>query len=921
MLTQAMGVNRQLIRPWKPDNNRLSAMFYLQPEISLAGPTSGEASNLQYLLSSIINGVECAATTDLGGVYLWLAGLPRKPVLDTLWSFSIETIDVICQKLRIAAVSTTVAEDVKCMLGLEQNLRNGRKLCAQDVLLFFTTLESTISKSRRLSEYAVIESAIKYLTQATDDQGLILQEILKSQAMQSYSIQHPLMWISLEAGAVPTLRCFLVVHAAADALSLDKLLLLGQNDIFHWIDAGLLRSLWEEAGLCRLEWRGNPKHIKLLRWILSQLYNSVRQRQTNGAWTSGDATTVNSTLLEGFRTALDQELCYHLGAVYQYCCLFDYQPNYFKTDWQSNQQIHLACQTGDFPAACGIIRSLTQSYGVQTLPEGVSADLRAAILSNDVHRVEILFGSTPTKLVFDIALDAGSEDVAAFTASRGDRKMNMNFLRLLSHGMLRAVDQFLTSYSHLACVMRDFRLTNDFAHLEDWLYYRQRHESCNTFPCSMFYYDLERLQIFLRILCYHAMHQRNIKLLDWLCQQGLALGSLYCHEDVDVLRSVACSEEKLVPHEVEDGEVILLPSLLDVAIRQGDSIILQYFLRASPVQRESRALLEAVKLGSYSTIELLLEYENRTNTTAKRTQYGSAALRVAIRDRNYPLMRLLAKVTDIHGLEYTENKRDVLNWIDPLGEAVLRDDCDAVEILLDNRGDPNAVVVFEGLQEHTPRTLNNSVLLRMTPLLVAIDLGSRAMIELLLKHGANIDRELNMGLLRTPLQRAAEIGDFHITRLLLEKGATIDTVPAYGGGTALQLAAMSGHVGVASLLIEHGAEVNYPPARGPGRTAFEAAAEWCRPDMMYLLLQHGAQLDLEVEWEVDEVYETIYEVTVTGSSEIEKQRWHTVRMTQTQYERAIQFAEERKEFASKKIVQKLWNDWNQQSHGFPVIRV
>jgi ankyrin repeat protein len=108
-----------------------------------------------------------------------------------------------------------------------------------------------------------------------------------------------------------------------------------------------------------------------------------------------------------------------------------------------------------------------------------------------------------------------------------------------------------------------------------------------------------------------------------------------------------------------------------------------------------------------------------------------------------------------------------------------------------------------------------------------------------------------MGLSRTPLQRAAEIGDFQMVEFFIENHAIVDGKPAFGGGTALQLAAMSGHVGIATLLIEHGADVNHPPARGPGRTAFEAAAEWCRPDVMYLLVQHGAQLDLKVTGDVD----------------------------------------------------------------------
>ncbi|KAF1932655.1 ankyrin [Didymella exigua CBS 183.55] len=209
-----------------------------------------------------------------------------------------------------------------------------------------------------------------------------------------------------------------------------------------------------------------------------------------------------------------------------------------------------------------------------------------------------------------------------------------------------------------------------------------------------------------------------------------------------------------------------------------------------------------VKANAHTAMNQLLRYEERNSTNTKRTQYSSAALQVAIRNHNYPLIRTLAQATDIHGLEPVDAGEGVLNWLDPL---------------------------------------------------VATDVGSRAMTELLLKHGASIDRSLDMGLLRAPLQRAAEIDDFDIMRYLIEKGATIDTTPAYGGGTALQLAAMSGHVGIEALLIEHGADVNHLPAKGPGRTVFEAAAEWCRPDMMYFLMKHGAQLDLHITEEIGEL--------------------------------------------------------------------
>jgi ankyrin repeat protein len=56
---------------------------------------------------------------------------------------------------------------------------------------------------------------------------------------------------------------------------------------------------------------------------------------------------------------------------------------------------------------------------------------------------------------------------------------------------------------------------------------------------------------------------------------------------------------------------------------------------------------------------------------------------------------------------------------------------------------------------------------------------------------------------------------------------------------------MNGFVGVATYLIELGVNINYPPAEGEGRTAFEAAAENGRIDMMLLLIQSGVKLHLK----------------------------------------------------------------------------
>lgn len=363
-----------------------------------------------------------------------------------------------------------------------------------------------------------------------------------------------------------------------------------------------------------------------------------------------------------------------------------------------------------------------------------------------------------------------------------------------------------------------------------------------------------------------------------------------------------CKEGKfLVLQDYHEGQVSL-PSLLSVAAQQNNLAMMKYFLRQKPTNKYSNDLLRAIQAGSeLATVELLLEQES-SSSAGHRPQYGSAALKMAIRNKDYALLELLARVADAHGLEQIGGDKVELDYVDPFGEAILLEDHEAIRILLNHGANPDALVSFWGLTQSTPRVVGYSTLGRMTALLVAIDVGSLRIVQLLVEGGADVNSRLDMGVLRSALQRAAGIGDFSIVEFLIGKMALVDLEPAYGGGTALQLAAMSGHVGIAAFLIEHGADVNYSPAKGPGRMAFEAAAEWCRPDVMYLLAQQRLRLDLEVTTEV-EIVDWPSDDEDLDDSGIADECYLDVR---TQYERAIDFAKSRNGHASIGIVQSIY---------------
>lgn len=96
---------------------------------------------------------------------------------------------------------------------------------------------------------------------------------------------------------------------------------------------------------------------------------------------------------------------------------------------------------------------------------------------------------------------------------------------------------------------------------------------------------------------------------------------------------------------------------------------------------------------------------------------------------------------------------------------------------------------------------------------------------------------------RSALQHAVENGNMDLVNLLLRHGANINSNPASdGGATALQIASIRGYLGIARRLIELGAEINAAPARVNGRTALEGAAEHGRIDMIQMLLLGGASV-------------------------------------------------------------------------------
>jgi ankyrin repeat protein len=122
-------------------------------------------------------------------------------------------------------------------------------------------------------------------------------------------------------------------------------------------------------------------------------------------------------------------------------------------------------------------------------------------------------------------------------------------------------------------------------------------------------------------------------------------------------------------------------------------------------------------------------------------------------------------------------------------------------------------------------------------LALAVEAGNKAMVDLLLALGAQIDATEGAA-----LKAAVRARNVAMVEYLLAKGARADPPPDAGGMVAerpLALAAGQGDLRMAQLLIRHGAEVN----AGQTRPALAIAAQALDLPMMDLLLASGALPD------------------------------------------------------------------------------
>ena len=279
----------------------------------------------------------------------------------------------------------------------------------------------------------------------------------------------------------------------------------------------------------------------------------------------------------------------------------------------------------------------------------------------------------------------------------------------------------------------------------------------------------------------------------------------------------------------------------DLLIRAGAGVNAATDLGATPLWLASQN-------GSAAMVRRLLEAGANPNAALR---LGETPLMVAARSGKPDIVdQLLARGANVNAT--AARRQTALMW------AVAQKHPDVVKALLAHGADVHArsevwsqvmAVPPHGYAEYNRSIPHGGD----TALMFAARVGDLASARLLVEAGANVNDQDAWGVSATVL--AAHSGYSELVEFLLGKGA--DPNLAKAGFTALHAAIMRRDEKMTRTLLAHGADPNTPlrtwtPTRRNskdfhfqpalvGATPFWLAARFCQPDIMRLLLKHGAE--------------------------------------------------------------------------------
>ena len=134
--------------------------------------------------------------------------------------------------------------------------------------------------------------------------------------------------------------------------------------------------------------------------------------------------------------------------------------------------------------------------------------------------------------------------------------------------------------------------------------------------------------------------------------------------------------------------------------------------------------------------------------------------------------RILDRGLDANGMTGMD-----VHLVPPLGHAIFKEQVSiagSMELFWLKGCNPNSIVYQTGVGG-----LYSSVPIRVTALLAAVDTRNVSKVELLIRHGADVDSPARGPIKRTPLQRA-EIGSIEMFELVVHNGAEVNARPLKG---------------------------------------------------------------------------------------------------------------------------------------------
>jgi hypothetical protein len=889
------------LTPWNPPSaTNIEAVLYQAPKDSILP---------LFFTALLVNNMAHLEHLPLHDAYQWLKSLPPSALTQIMGSLPDPILEALKERVYVDAIEAGDENVVQSMLAL--NVDSWEKVNRN------RNIHPRVSHPLRLAisggHYAVACLIVKQMCQGSSsshknevldmiidsDRGEPRDSSTSNEGLLTNSEVVDLLCIVLSEGARRDVRCITAARGEFDLVK--RLLRSGTGDISAWILVGLLETCIRDA-------QNHPDN-KLA--VLAERVMLYVLDVNNIDLPIGDE-VFKSSLLQGLRCAIASRHLWAtdliLGAFTQLRYHLDANSD---TKGASISVLNQACRTADWELALSLLPQL-KNRGVDVIRESDRAHLQShdgvlkpaerlyqAIDQNDVELASHLLDSNDLKGVQDDlellgaiekAVGLGHDRMATEVLHRLEnvRTRWQGAVSLLKRGRTATISALLLKNSEWNMSLDTAAKHNDFRALEDMLY-----ENIDTMSYSACSDDTEAVsgqQICLRVLAYHAIETNNFRLYKWLLELGLDSDELIyicgkC-DRVFLSKRPGMNGGLLKAVQQENRSIGVFPSILALAAEQNSVPWMKFLLEEGADCKDSMALLRAVQSkAKVTTVRLLLERADSHRHYDKRI-YGSASLREAIRHRDISMVNMLCDIVDIDGTESSTEEllENELIFTSPLGEAIRQRDIAMIRILLDRGAGVNSIVSYNRWTKRGDTASGRSWIPRVNPILAAIDMNDLPIIQLLVERGAEVDHSRNHGINRSPLQRAAETGQIDVVRYLVTHGAQIDTRPMYSGGTALQLAAMNGYVGIAAFLLEHGADPNYPPAKGEGRSAFEAAAEWGRMDMMTWLMQAGVRLDMNV-----------------GDP------------PESQYDRAVRFAEGNGFPISKRYVQSLYKQFLQDT--------